>query len=303
MSDNKLLKENNTKTNPEEKENIFNNIIPFDTVGLIIGIAFPLCSVAYILIKQYATNFWLGVALLALGTFFASWIVLYYVAWRRRKAKAREIRTAQKGSLTKQLIKCRDCSLKKINSGLEYRKLFTNEDIRLYEESLVSDPNPSKTIALIYTSDLSTTIRRKDVMMNNIKEKGANYYVVYFKNTAGEELSELDKFVDRKLKYLNASECEELNDSMDAELLRITDFEIIVLVDSTRKYVQGFVSIDNVSVNATIVGRSAHDSECRERCNYGKSNQEPLYKMLDDEKARMLFNDIDNLMNGGDLHA
>ena len=302
MAENKVLREDKNKTSFEEGAKAFNDIISFDTLGAILGIFFPLCSVAYILIKQYAGNFWLGVALLALGTFFSMWIVFFGFAYANRKKKAKELLQKQKDNLVTQLNYCRDCSLKKIDNGLEYRKLFTHEEVMKFEEKLVDDPSPSKTAALVYTSDLSTIIRRKEKMIENIRENGAKYYVVYFKNTSGEELKELDDLNKENLILINAKDYPELNNSMDAQLLSFSDFEILVLVDSTRKYIQGFFSVDNVSKNAIIEGRSSHDSECRERCNYGKNNQEPLYKVLSDEKAKKLFDDIENLMKGGNLH-
>lgn len=302
----KELRSNEKKTDRSEGARAFNDVISFDTLGAILGVFFPICSVAYILIKQYAGNFWLGVALLALGTFFSMWVVFFVFAYANRKRKAKETLQNQKDNFVKQLNYCRDCSLGKINNGLGYRKLFTHEDMVMFEKNLIDDPNPSEAIALIYTSDLATTLRREERMRKNIVEKDAKYRIVYFRNSLKEDLlttlnlKKEDK--EGNVTLIDANDYPTLTNSLDGQLMAKFDFEFIVFMDSTRKYVQGFFSFDNVSENASVLGRDTHDSECTNRCNYGKKNQKPIYKALDDEKARMLFIDIDNLMKGDDLH-
>ena len=305
MAENKVLRNNEKKTEHGGIAKEFNDIISFDTLGAILGFFFPICSVAFLLIKQHATNFWLGVTLLALGTFFAMWLVFFIFAFINRRRKAKELLQAQKDNLVVQLNYCRDCSLGKIDNGLEYRKLYTSKDMLLIEKNLTDDPNPEQAIALVYTSDMATLLRRKEAMAKNIMEKDAKYRIVYFNNTLTDDLSiylQLEKEKKANIEYLDARECHTLFNSLDGQLMSKTDFEIIIFIDSTRKYVQGFFSVDNVSENALLVGRDTHDSECNNRCNYGKKNQAPIYKALDDEKARMLFNDIENLMKGDNLH-
>ena len=295
----KLLRKDKSDSNELAEGAIaFNNIISFDTLGAILGIFFPICSVAYILIKQYSTNFWLGVAILALATFFSMWIVFFAFAYANRKKKAKKHLEDDKKELVEQLIFCRNCSLSKINNGLEYRKLFTHKEILNFEEKLVEDPEPAKTVALIYTSELSTILRRKEKMIYNIA-KGAKYYIVYFRKPSESVISELNELNNKNLILINANDYPDLFNSMDAQFMSFADFEMIILVDSTRNYKQGFFSVDNITKNTVI---RTHDSECHEPCNRGKEYQEPLYKALDDDKAGLFFDDFESLMKGDDLH-
>lgn len=258
------------------------------------------CSAAVVLIKTLAKdNFWLWMGVTGIIVFILLWVTFQFLALRQRRKKAEEARTNETIEIAKQLEFCRDCSLKKIRNGMEYRKIYLHEEIKEIEEKLNQDIDPTKVNVLIYTSDLSTILRRMDVMKNNIN-RGIRYKVIYFRNTTGHRYDEVKELLNNNL--VNALTIKEIFSSLDAEMMLFNDMEVLIYLDSTRRFIQGFFSIDNVSNNALESGRNTHDSECKEKCNYGKERQEPTYKALNDEKAKMLFLDIENLTKEENLH-
>ena len=112
--------------------------------------------------------------------FILLWIIFQVLALRQRRKKAEQARIDDAKNIAEQLEFCRDCSLKKINNGMGFRKIYLASEIKQIESKLDQDVDPSKASVLVYTSDLSTILRRLDVIKANINKK-INYRIVYFK--------------------------------------------------------------------------------------------------------------------------
>ena len=296
---NKILNknENERKKKPIEE---FEEILSIDKMMTVLSIFYIGCSAAVVLVKTLAKdNFWLWMGVVGIIVFILLWITFQVLALRQRRKNAENARINETIEIAKQLEFCRDCSLKKIRNGMEYRKIYLHQEIKEIEEKLNQDINPTKVNVLVYTSDLSTIIRRMDVMKNNI-DRGIRYKVLYFRNTTGSKYNEIKELLDDNL--IDALSIEDISSSLDAEMMMFNDMEVLIYLDSTRRFIQGFFSIDNVSNFALESGRNTHDSECKEKCNYGKEHQEPTYKALNDEKAKMLFLDIEKLTKEVKLH-
>lgn len=297
---NKILKKNKIDGKKQRAIDEFKEILSIDTMLTVLSFFYIGCSALVVVIKSFAKEyFWLLVGIMGIVVFILLWIIFQWLALRQRRKKAKQARVDDAKNIAEQLEYCRDCSLKKINNGMGFRKLFLASEIKQIESKLDQDVDPSKASVLVYTSDLSTILRRLDVIKANINKK-INYRVIYFKNTIGARFEEIKLLLKDNLIY--ALDIKELKDSLDSEMMLFNDMEVIIFLDSTRRFIQSFFSIDHVGINSTEVGRNTHDSECKERCNYGKDRQEPTYKALNDEKARMLFNDIESLTKGGELH-
>ena len=297
---NKILKKNTVDGKKQRAIDEFKEILSIDTMLTVLSFFYIGCSALVVVIKSFAKEyFWLFTAIMGVVVFILLWIIFQVLALRQRRKKAEQARIDDAKNIAEQLEFCRDCSLKKINNGMGFRKIYLASEIKQIESKLDQDVDPSKASVLVYTSDLSTILRRLDVIKANINKK-INYRIVYFKNTTGDKYEEIEALLKNNLIY--ALDIKELKDSLDSEMMLFNDMEVIVFLDSTRRFIQSFFSIDHVGVNSTEVGRNTHDPECKERCNYGKDRQEPTYKALNDEKARMLFNDVESLMKGDNLH-
>ena len=311
MESNKLVETEKVQKKKHHFIDDLNEILPIDTVAAILGIFFTVCSIIYLLIKGYAPkeHVVLGIAIAAIFTFLAMWVSFFFVAYLKRKSMAKEELEHQKDTLKKQLIDCRDCSLQRISDGFAYRKLLENSNIRDIETKMAMNVDPKKCSVLVFTSDLATLIRRLDIIENNIVNYGVNYRVIYFADNSQSERERIFSLIGKE-NLLDGNKVEALQGSKDLEMMRIGDIELIIYVDGSteNKYIQGFLSFDNVPSNARYIGKSTHFSECRNKCNYGRTfdnegvDQTPFYKSLSKEKLTGLYNRLNDLFIGGHEH-
>ncbi len=311
MESNKVVETEKVEKKKHHFIDDLNEILPIDTVAAILGIFFTVCSIIYLLIKAYAPEEYLiiGIAIASIFTFLAMWVSFFFVAYLKRRSMAREGLEHQKETLKRQLIDCRDCSLKRISDGFAYRKLLENANIRDVESKMAMNVAPEKCDVLVFTSDLATIIRRLDIIETNIKDYKIRYRVIYFSDNTQSEREKIFSLIGEK-NLLDGNKIEALKGSRDLQMMNAGDIELIIYLDGSteNKYIQGFLSFDNVPSNAKNIGKSTHFSKCTNKCNYGKMfdnegiDQTPFYKSLSKEKLTRLYNKLDELFIGGNRH-
>ena len=308
MDDDKILEVEDDEEEPKSFTDRLNEILPLDSVAAALGVFFAICSAAYVIIRTNVSdaNVMMALAIAAVVTFLIMWVTFCFIAWWKRKAKAKALLIKRKEQLVKQLHFCKDCSLKKMNDGFAYRQLLRQDNIDGVERSLRKDADPKQCNVLIYTSDLATLIRRLDFIRENIEEYEIKYRVVYFSDNSDKYHDEIVNLIGKE-NLLSADDVKALKNSKDRDFFTLGDLELIIYLDSFS-YIQGFLSIDNVPINAIDVGRDAHFDECSNRCNYGYSygdgivEKTPFYKAINKEKARTLYKQIDKCFKGGERH-
>ena len=308
MDDDKILEVEDDDEEPKSFTDRLNEILPLDSVAAALGVFFAICSAAYVIIRTNVSdaNVMMALAIAAVITFLLMWVTFCFIAWWKRKAKAKALLIKRKEQLVKQLHFCKDCSLKKMNDGFAYRQLLRQDNIDGVEKSLRKDADPKQCNVLIYTSDLATLIRRLDLIRENIEEYEIKYHVVYFNDNSDKYHDEIVNLIGEE-NLLFADDVKALKNSKDRDFFTLGDLELIIYLDSFS-YIQGFLSVDNVPINAIDVGRDAHFDECSNRCNYGYSygdgivEKTPFYKAINKEKARTLYKQIDKCFKGGERH-
>lgn len=306
MASNKIVKQEKGKRKVLFITDELNEILPIDLSGAILGGFFTVVSIAYVLIKLYAPKDWFLFLIALVGgiTFILMFVAFFIAAYLRRKRKAKEHIELEKETLIKQLIFCKECSNRKINDGFAYRKLLKEENLEDVETKMALDLDPKKCQIYVYTSDLATLIRRYKIIEDNIEQSHIKYRVIYYSDTSSEYHDKLFKLIGEE-NLLDARKVDELKNSKDAELFKFNDVELIIFIDSAN-YIQGFLSIDNVPVNAIANGRSNHFNGClkENRCNYGARYDEnivkdPFYKSLNKERVRSIAEQLNSLFKGG----